>query len=434
MHFEAVAKLVQDTQCTRFQKQAGGREREVVGGLGLSLDLSKAFDGVTRAHIYRSMAQHGVPQDVITIIQQLHYRAQYVYQTGTQSGSTTTSNGIKQGCVIAPYLWNYFSMAYLSMLQDRRSSAWIQQVLTLFADDVWGAWEIRSAQDLDQAIADVSLVLEALETLSMTINYSKTAILLKLVGKDARRLKQKHTFMKAGQKHLRVSVHGRECGIPIEDQHEYLGTIVTYRHRHQRNMQHRLKACTVTYQGLRTLLNGSHHLAVHHRLRLWQACICTSAFYAQHIVGVTTSTLATLTTTLTRHLRAILRIPSHLTHITTREVWQHANLPMPGWALQHTQQQFITKLEHRAEHAPDITTTSPVLQHIKRQAAMLEATLLREAEGLAKLPPRTPAVYTVRKPSSAKTPCVSTADSSMSLCLSTLPVRPPSSALICTRT
>ncbi|CAE7789964.1 unnamed protein product, partial [Symbiodinium sp. KB8] len=217
MHFEAVTQLVQNTQCTRFQKQAGGKEREVVGGLSLSLDLSKAFDGVTRAHIYNSMAQRGVPQDVITIIQQLHYRAQYVYQTGTQSGSTTTSNGIKQGCVIAPYLWNYFSLAYLSMLQDRRSEAWVQQVLTLFADDVWGAWEIRNARDLDQAIADVSLVLEALETLNMTINYSKTAILLKLVGKDAQRLKQQHTFMKAGQLHLRVSVHGRECGIPIKE-------------------------------------------------------------------------------------------------------------------------------------------------------------------------------------------------------------------------
>ena len=392
MHFEAVTKLVQDTQCTRFQKQAGGRARAVVGGLGLSLDLSKAFDGVTRAHIYSSMEQHGVPQDVITIIQQLHYRAQYVYQTGAQSGSTTTSNGIKQGCVIAPYLWNYFSLAYLSMLKERRSSAWIQQVLTLFADDVWGAWEIRSARDLDQAIADVSLILEALETLNMTINYSKTAILLKLVGKDARRLKQQHTFLKAGQPHLRVSVHGRDCGIPIKDQHEYLGTIVTYRHRHQRNMQHRLKACAVRYQGLRKLLNGSHHLAVHHRLRLWQACVCTSAFYAQHIVGVTTSTIATLTTTLTRHLRAIFRIPSHLTHITTREVWQQANLPMPGWALQHAQQQFIAKLEHRAEHAPDITTVSPIMQHIKREAARLEAMLMSEAEGLAKLPPQPPVV------------------------------------------
>ncbi|OLQ05950.1 RNA-directed DNA polymerase from mobile element jockey [Symbiodinium microadriaticum] len=392
MHFEAVAKLVQDTQCTRFQKQAGGRERSAVGGLGLSLDLSKAFDGVTRAHLYRSMAQHGVPPDIITIIQQLHFRAQYVYQVGQHTGYTTTSNGIKQGCVIAPYLWNYFSLAFLSMLREHRDEAWIRQVLTLFADDVWGAWELRTAQDLTRAVADISLILETLETLDMTINYNKTAILFKLVGKDAKRLRQEHTFMKAGQLHLKLIVHGRECGIPIKEQHEYLGTIVTYRHRLQRNMQHRLKTCTARYQGLRKLLNGSHHLAVHHRLRLWQACICTSAMYAQHIVGVTSSTLAALTVTLTRHLRAILRIPAHLTHVTTGEVWRQAALPMPGWMVQTTQQHFLSKLIHHATHSPDITTTTQVMEHLKRQAARLDATLMEAAAGLAKAPPQTPAV------------------------------------------
>ena len=392
MHFEAVSRLVQSTQCTRFQKQAGCRERSCVGGLGLSLDLSKAFDGVTRAHIYRSMAQHGVPHDVITIIQQLHHRAQYLYASGSHRGSTMTSNGIKQGCVIAPYLWNYFSLVFLSMLQADRSADWIQRVLTLFADDVWGAWELSNAEDLDRAIADVTLILEALETLDMTINYGKTAILLKLVGKDARRLKHDRTIMKAGQLHLKLTVHGRECLIPIKDQHEYLGTVVTYRHRHQRNMQHRLKACTARYQGLRKLLNGSHHLTVRHRLRLWQACVCTSALYAQHIVGLTSQTLATLTTTLTKHIRAILRIPSHLTHITTGEVWTRAALPMPGWMVQHSQQQFLSRLEHRLQCTPDITTTPQVLQHLHDHVQTLTATLMEAAEKLARTPPQEPSV------------------------------------------
>ena len=425
MHFEAVTQLVQNTQCTRFQKQAGGKEREVVGGLSLSLDLSKAFDGVTRAHIYNSMAQRGVPQDVITIIQQLHYRAQYVYQTGTQSGSTTTSNGIKQGCVIAPYLWNYFSLAYLSMLQDRRSEAWVQQVLTLFADDVWGAWEIRNARDLDQAIADVSLVLEALETLNMTINYSKTAILLKLVGKDAQRLKQQHTFMKAGQLHLRVSVHGRECGIPIKDQHEYLGTIVTYRHRHQRNMQHRLKACLARYQGLRKLLNGSHHLAVHHRLRLWQACICTSAFYAQHIVGVTSSTIATLTTTSRPTLHTSPRARSGSKRIFQCLVGR-CNTPSNSLLPSLSTVLSMHPISPPSLRCCSTSNTRPPSSKPRCSAKQKDWPSFR-------LEARLFAALTVRKLSSAKMPCVFTVDSSMSLCLSTPPVHPLSSALSCTR-
>ncbi|CAE7947401.1 hsp-3 [Symbiodinium sp. KB8] len=296
----------------------------------------------------------------------------------------------KQGCVIAPYLWNYFSLLFLSRLAAQRGDEWIRRVLTLFADDVWGAWVIRSELDLDQAVLDVSLILETLESLDMTINYTKTAILLRLVGRDASRLRRQHTYMKAGRLYLRVWVHGRECGTPIKDQHEYLGTVVTYRHRHQRNMQHRLQACAGRYQGLRKLLNGSHHLTEQHRL--WQACICTSAMYAQHVVGVTSRTLQQLTVVLTRHLRAILRIPAHLTHVTTGDVWKRAGIPLPGWTVQHTQQQFLAKLVSRASSTPDITTEPAAIAHVQGQVDSLTATLLEAAADLAKATPAPPTV------------------------------------------
>ena len=332
------------------------------------------------------MEHSAVPPEIITLVQQLHHEAQYIYRSGTHRGATTTTNGIKQGCVIAPYLWNYYSLLFLLQLQHHRDTEWIRRILTLFADDIWGAWEIKQAADLTQAIHDISLVLETLESLSMTINYSKTAILLRLVGKDARQLKHEHTFMKAGQLHLRVQVHGRECGIPIKDHHEYLGTVVTYSRRHQRNMSHRIKACAARYQGLRKLLNGSHHLSEPHRLRLWQACVCTSAMYAQHVVGLSASSLHSLTTVLTKHLRAIMRLPAHLTHVSTADIWHRAGLPMPGWTIQLQQQQLLARLERRAQQAPDITTTPAALQHLRAQVSSLEAVLKDVAEGLAKTP------------------------------------------------
>ncbi|CAE7869369.1 Pol, partial [Symbiodinium necroappetens] len=123
-HFHQVDNLLQQTKANRFQQQAGRRGRLCAGGLCISLDLSRAFDGVTRSHIYHTMKQQQVPQDVITLVQQLH--------------------------------------------------------------------------------------------------------------KEASRLKRDHTFMKAGQLHLKLRVNDRDCSVPIKDQHEYLG--------------------------LRKLLNGSPHL------------------------------------------------------------------------------------------------------------------------------------------------------------------------------
>ncbi|CAE7689312.1 Pol [Symbiodinium sp. CCMP2456] len=235
-HFHSVDELLQQTKADRFQQQAGHRHRRCAGGLCISLDLSKAFDGVTRSHIYREMHAQQVPPDVVTIVQQLHKAAQYKFQVGDLNGSTTTTNGIKQGCVIAPYLWNFFTIAFLTLLRNQRDLEWIRRVLSLFADDVWGAWLITSTRDFEAALDDVSLILATLENLCMTINYSKTAILLKLTGKEARQLRRDHTIMKAGQLHLKLTINGRECTIPIKDQHEYLGTVVTYTNRLDRNM------------------------------------------------------------------------------------------------------------------------------------------------------------------------------------------------------
>ena len=382
-HFEEVTELVSRTRATRFQQQAGQKTRGCAGGISLSLDLSKAFDGVTRSHIYQEMKKQGVDSSVITIVQQLHHRARYIYRVGDSQGSTLTTNGIKQGCVIAPYLWNFFSLAFLLLLRDQRDLSWIQRVLSLFADDAWGAWVIASAADFQQALADITLILETLESLHMIVNFDKTAILLHLVGKESKKLRRNHTFMKAGQLHLRLWVHGREQAIPIRDQHVYLGTIVTYHSRLERNMEHRIKAARANYQGLRKLLNGAHALDTDHRIRLWKACVCSSVMYSQHVVGVTAKTLRRLTTVLTRHLRAILRVPAHLTHITNQAVWHQAGQPMPGWTVQCALLQHQAKLQQTAASGTDITSTPQALAHVDVLAGRLEALLLEAAQTLA---------------------------------------------------
>ncbi|CAE7941833.1 Pol [Symbiodinium necroappetens] len=254
-------------QANRFQQQAGLRSRQCAGGLSISLDLSRAFDGVTRSHIYQAMQANQVPQDVITIVQQLHKDAQYKFQVGDIKGSTVSTNGIKQGCVVAPYLWNFFTLAFLTLLQQQRSLEWIQRVLSLFADDVWGAWLITSKTDFELAI------------------------------QDAGNIRRAHTFMKAGQLHLKLHVCGTERSIPIKDQHEYLGTIVTYNNRLDRNMTHRIKA----------------------------------------------------------------------------------NLPLPGWQLQHALQVHHKRLLHKQS---DITTTPQALEFLDQQAGRLEAVLLKAAKTL----------------------------------------------------
>ena len=87
----------------------------------------------------------------------------------------------------------------------------------------------------------------------LTINFRKTAVLLKLVGPDAAGLLKEYTSYQAGQLHLHLQVSGRHCTIPVRTHHEYLGTVVSYADRVSRNVRKRQQAGQARQQAISPL-------------------------------------------------------------------------------------------------------------------------------------------------------------------------------------
>ena len=80
------------------------------------VDLTKAFDTVSREGLWRIMAKYGCPRKFITIVRQLHdSMLARVQDNGETSDPFSVSNGVKQGCVLAPTL---FSLMFSAMLTD----------------------------------------------------------------------------------------------------------------------------------------------------------------------------------------------------------------------------------------------------------------------------------------------------------------------------
>ena len=346
-HFAEVAQLLQQNTVNRFQLKQGRRAAKCLGGCSLSLDLRKAFDGVSRPLVYETLVQHGVPTEVINAIQQLHLGSQYKYAVGAHAGGTQTTSGIKQGCRLAPFLWIYFTVAYLGRLATLRDLQWVLRTLTLFADDVWGSWIIRQASDFRAVLQDLELMLSTLEAMHLTVNYRKTAVLLKLVGPEAAQLLKDHTSYRAGQLHLHLQVSGRPCTLPVRTHHEYLGTVVSYADRVSRNVRKSQQAGQTRQQALRRVLNGHHVLSAKHRISLWRSCVYSSALYSLPCVGCHDKSLAALDSALVKHLRAILRIPSHISHLTNAAVWQQAQLDRPVVAITQQLQAHLERLRLR---------------------------------------------------------------------------------------
>ena len=94
-------------------------------------------------------------------------------------------------------------------------------------------------------------------------------------------------------------------------------------------MAHRISAAQARYQQIRKVLNGCNPLTVKQRLRLWLACINSSLLYSLEAVGCSLKGLRKLYILTTRHLRAILKQPVHISHIISVAIWATAGLHPP---------------------------------------------------------------------------------------------------------
>ena len=80
------------------------------------VDLTKAFDTVSRDGLWRIMGKFGCPEGFIAMVRQFHQgMTAHVLDDGDPSDPFPVSNGVKQGCVLAPTL---FSMVFSAMLTD----------------------------------------------------------------------------------------------------------------------------------------------------------------------------------------------------------------------------------------------------------------------------------------------------------------------------
>ncbi|VDL86887.1 unnamed protein product [Schistocephalus solidus] len=83
------------------------------------VDLTKAFDMVYRDGLWKVMQKFGCPEQFTHMVHQLHDRmTARVTDNGMVSEAFTVTNGVKQGCVLAPTL---FSPMFSAMLMDAYS-------------------------------------------------------------------------------------------------------------------------------------------------------------------------------------------------------------------------------------------------------------------------------------------------------------------------
>jgi len=245
------------------------------------IDLTKAFDTVNRDLLWKILSKFGCPPTFLTILQEFHngMRAKVVIG-GRESDLFDVLVGVKQGCVLAPVIFNLFLVAVtLACRSDLPSDAGVPFVYRTdgnlfnlrrlkadtkvsrdrifelqYADDA--ALPAHSATDLQNSLDTLST---AYRRAGLVVNAKKTEVLSSVATHDSPA--------------PRFSVHGDVLSNVSE--FTYLGSILSDSCSLDSEVEHRVKAASSAFGRLTHRVFLNRNLAIPTKIAVYKA-VCVS--------------------------------------------------------------------------------------------------------------------------------------------------------------
>ena len=218
-HLREVRQIGRSAKPSREDRKRGLGPPSLVGGITFALDLSQAFDTVSRQDILDQLQALSVEPNLVSLVHGLHHSSKY--RLHAQGGYTEveTTTGIKQGCKLAPTLFSVLTGRLLHMLIDTFGLEAVQQHLTGYADDISVHKTIRSRRDLKIAHDLIQALLEAVGRLRLRVNSAKCSVMVRLSGTEAPAVLRRHTCWLPDasgelQKHWRIGTTKGLPGLP----------------------------------------------------------------------------------------------------------------------------------------------------------------------------------------------------------------------------
>ena len=291
------------------------------------IDLTKAFDTVSRTALWIILEKLGIPKQMLKIIISFHdgMLAQ-VMHGGKISESFAVKNGTKQGCVLAPLLFAlYFAVMLDHALKGRRFGVPISFRTTgglfnirrftfptktslqlvcdlLFADDC--ALVSQSAEELQEV---VNCFAEACTDFGLTISTKKTEIVY-----------QPPPYCDESQKQPPIiKVHNTP--LKVVQKFCYLGSEISEKATLDEEIKLRISKASQAFGKLEKRLWSSHDISLQTKIMVYRATIITALTYGSESWTPYRRQIKTLDAFHMRKLRSICGI-SWKDMVTNQEV------------------------------------------------------------------------------------------------------------------
>nr|VZI44911.1 unnamed protein product [Spirometra erinaceieuropaei] len=280
------------------------------------VDLTKAFDTVIREGLWKIMQKFGCPERFTQMVRQLHDGMMArVTDNGAVSEAFAVTNGVKQGCVLAPTL---FSLMFSAMLMDayrderpgiriayrtdgrllnhrrmnfqsRLSTATVHELL--FADDC--ALNTTSEEEMQRSM---DLFSAACENFGLVINTQKTVVMHQPPPNSA-------TTPNAPPQ---INVNGTQ--LQVVENFPYLGSTLYRNTKIDDEVANRISKASQAFGRLHSTVWNRHGLQLSTKLKMYKAVILPTLLYGAETWTVYTRQARRLNHFNLSCLRRILRL------------------------------------------------------------------------------------------------------------------------------
>ena len=326
-HCALIRNLVKNHRRTVAVQMRTPPTGTLMGGLQLFLDLTQAFDRIHRSTLIEHLHKLNTPSDLLSIITHWHEHTQYNLMFQNDTTHIAVGTGLRQGCKIAPILWVVYMHRLIDLLLPLTGERWIQDCLTVYADDIHVGCCFYNPAQLDQHMINIGHLLDCIEALHLQLSYQKSYVILATTGSNQRAaMKQRFKRTTSETFALIPRRAGSKTELPLRTHGVYLGTVMSYHSFELQTWQHRKRAAWSAFARLSQWLRH-RQFRLQHRLYLWRTCIHTILTYGLFSTSFTLQTLHQYQLTVYQMLRQVFGNHSYVTghsHQQVLAVYGHA--------------------------------------------------------------------------------------------------------------
>ena len=318
------------------------------------VDLTKAFDTVSRDGLWKIMLKFGCPAKFISIVRQLHEGMMArVQDNGETSEAFPVTNGVKQGCVLAPTL---FSIMFSAMLSDAFSGTDLGVSLTFRTDGsifnlrrLQSKTKVQVTKILDLLFADDCALNTTSET-SMQETVNKFSGACDNFGLTISTKKTEVLHQPApGKPYIEPNIKVNGERLKSVDKFTYLGSTLSRNVTIDDEVQCRLAKASAAFGRLSQKVWNRRGIRLETKIKVYRAAVLTTLLYGCESWTVYSRHSRKLNHFHTVCLRRIMGIKWQ-ERVPDTEVLERAGLPSIVTVLMQTQLRWAGHVARMEDH------------------------------------------------------------------------------------